>query len=336
MSSSSDLVSVVVVTFNSDPVIAETIKSIYEQTYENIELIIQDDHSSDNTMETARKWCEDHKADERFVRISISSNDENLGTSRNLNEGCRHATGRWIKEMGGDDLLTRDCIEKNVSFVTRLNEDVLVISDVIGFYENASGKRVEQPFYSNIKGPYFRKFNRRNAKQQYRMVLHEYCIDSPTFFYSRRSLENIGGYDTRYFLMEDWPFVVKWTKNGRCIRYMEEPTVYYRMGDPDTVKGTTFFNLEHEKRIQRFKEDEIYPNISRLDILYWVGEWVMRFDRFVMVRLFRNRMTRFSMIVDYVITWFVPYRWGSKVANLRRLGINGLAGMTKWYLRKAE
>ena len=186
-----DKVSVIVVTFNSADVVIDTIKSIYEQTYENIELIVQDDHSTDDTVSLIEKWCIEHDASRRFTNVVISSNLENLGTSQNLNEGCKKATGRWIKDIGGDDLLTKDCIEKNVEFATKIDEDALIMSDVIDFYQNGEGVMVKHPFDANSNVTYLRRFNQYGSDRQYRIVMRSYCLDSPTFFYSKKGLEEI-------------------------------------------------------------------------------------------------------------------------------------------------
>ena len=63
------LVSVSVITYNSSKTVLETLESVKTQTYPNIELIISDDCSPDNTVEVCREWIEQNK--ERFVRIEI-------------------------------------------------------------------------------------------------------------------------------------------------------------------------------------------------------------------------------------------------------------------------
>ena len=57
----SPLVTVGVVSYNAEIFIEDTLTSVYNQTYKNIELILSDDHSSDNTVEVAKKWFENHK-----------------------------------------------------------------------------------------------------------------------------------------------------------------------------------------------------------------------------------------------------------------------------------
>ena len=75
------LVSVPVITYNSSKFVLETLESIKAQTYQNIELIISDDCSTDNTVELCQKWVEENK--ERFVRTQIITSDLNTGVSAN-------------------------------------------------------------------------------------------------------------------------------------------------------------------------------------------------------------------------------------------------------------
>lgn len=63
------LVSVSIITYNSSSTILETLDSIYSQSYQNIELIVSDDCSTDNTVEICKKWIDEHK--DRFVRVEL-------------------------------------------------------------------------------------------------------------------------------------------------------------------------------------------------------------------------------------------------------------------------
>ena len=85
------LVSVFVVSYNAADYICETLESIKAQTYQNIELIVSDDHSSDQTVELANEWIESNK--ERFVRTELITVDHNTGVSANYNRAIRACRG---------------------------------------------------------------------------------------------------------------------------------------------------------------------------------------------------------------------------------------------------
>ena len=71
------LFSIIIVTYNSSPYVLETLESARAQTYQNIELIITDDCSIDNTVNICREWIDKNK--ERFVRTELITVEQNTG-----------------------------------------------------------------------------------------------------------------------------------------------------------------------------------------------------------------------------------------------------------------
>ena len=103
------LVSVAVVTYNSSKTVVETLDSIANQTYPDLELIVSVDCSTDNTVEICREWIEAHK--ERFVRTELLTVEKNTGVSANMNRGADACQGEWVKDIAGDDVLLPECID---------------------------------------------------------------------------------------------------------------------------------------------------------------------------------------------------------------------------------
>ena len=109
------LVSIIVITYNSAKYVLETLESAKAQTYQNIELIVSDDCSIDNTVEICREWIEQNK--NRFVRTELITIPENTGIPANCNRGVRAAQGEWVKLIAGDDMLDNDCILNYVNYI---------------------------------------------------------------------------------------------------------------------------------------------------------------------------------------------------------------------------
>lgn len=109
------LVSVVVITYKSANTILETLESFKQQTYKNIELIVSDDCSPDNTVEVVEEWIKNNSS--YFVTVQLLKNSQNIGPSGNLNRGIKAATGEWIKSLAGDDTVTPDAIAKYVEYL---------------------------------------------------------------------------------------------------------------------------------------------------------------------------------------------------------------------------
>ncbi len=81
------LVSIIVVTYNSSKYILETLESAKAQTYQNIELIVSDDCSTDNTVSICDRWL--HENDFFFFRTKLITTTQNTGVAPNCNRGLR-------------------------------------------------------------------------------------------------------------------------------------------------------------------------------------------------------------------------------------------------------
>lgn len=103
------LVSVIVATYNCEAYLIETLNSVYRQTYKDIELIVTDDCSKDNSVLVVKNWLENHK--DRFVHTIQTQTAKNSGVTANYNNGFKNATGEWVKCLDGDDLLPENAIE---------------------------------------------------------------------------------------------------------------------------------------------------------------------------------------------------------------------------------
>ena len=110
-----ELVSVLVPAFHSGNTIVKTLQSIYHQTYQNLELIVTDDGSADESIELIQDWIEANRA--RFQHAVLLTSEENTGISKNVNRGAAACKGDWIKIIAADDLLLPDCIEEYMRLV---------------------------------------------------------------------------------------------------------------------------------------------------------------------------------------------------------------------------
>jgi glycosyltransferase involved in cell wall biosynthesis len=93
--------------YNNERYIAETLDSVLCQTMEDFELLVYDDHSTDSSLEIARSFDD--------PRISVFSNERNLGPEGNWNRAVSDVRGRYVKLLCADDLLFPECLEKQVA-----------------------------------------------------------------------------------------------------------------------------------------------------------------------------------------------------------------------------
>lgn len=106
------LVSIIMPSWNTAEYIEESIKSVINQSYENWELIIVDDCSTDNTDDVIKRFLGD-------TRIKYLKNEKNCGAALTRNKAIREARGEWIAFLDSDDLWKPQKIEKQIDFMNR-------------------------------------------------------------------------------------------------------------------------------------------------------------------------------------------------------------------------
>ena len=222
------LVSVPVITYNSSKFVLETLESIKAQTYQNIELIISDDCSTDNTVELCQKWVEENK--ERFVRTQIITSDLNTGVSANGNRGRDACQGEWIKGIAGDDLLMPDCIESCVQFCIE-NDAKCVFGKMVAFGDDTqlANRLTKEASLRNDM------MSRLSRKELYDTIVRGNPPSAPAFFYNRQFfVDNNIVNDIRIPMIEDLPKWLNILKTGCCFNFMDKVIVRYRIGGIST------------------------------------------------------------------------------------------------------
>lgn len=108
----SDLVSIIMPSYNTGKYISETIESVLAQTYKNWELIIVDDCSADNTDEAVEKYLADK-------RIKYLKNERNSGAAISRNRALREAKGKWVAFLDSDDLWMPEKLMWQIKFMKK-------------------------------------------------------------------------------------------------------------------------------------------------------------------------------------------------------------------------
>lgn len=117
--------------YNCEKTLEDAIESILRQTYQNWELIMCDDGSSDNTYQVALKY-----RDRYPEKIIVIQNEKNMGLAATLNRCAQYATGKYIARMDGDDISVSERFEKQVNFLENHPEYDLVGTYMKAFDEN--------------------------------------------------------------------------------------------------------------------------------------------------------------------------------------------------------
>jgi alpha-1,3-rhamnosyltransferase len=225
------LVSIVVITYNSSDYVLETLESAKDQTYKNIELIISDDCSTDNTVEICKNWLEENK--ERFKHTELIKVEKNTGIPANCNRGVKASMGEWVKLIAGDDILFNEAIKNYLDFLKQ-NKEVHILHSEIEFFENDK---------TTTKKSYYTKnsFFWLSAKKQYQKLLHKNTLNAPSIIFSKFIFDELDGFDESFKLIEDYPFWLKATKAGYKIWFFDKTNVYYRIHNQSVQRNNSPF-----------------------------------------------------------------------------------------------
>lgn len=256
------LVSVCIVTYNSAKFLVDTLDSIKNQTYDNIELIIGDDASKDNTVVICKKWITENK--DRFISTTIVTQPTNKGVCNNLNACYSVAKGDWIKIIAGDDILLPNCISDYVSYIVEKPQADILFSKMIHFSGDVYNKK--NSFYEDDS--YTQGFFLENDEKKLYSVARKNALAAPTLFHRNGIIQNLGGYDTDY-CFEDWPMWLKLLENHYKFDYIDKYTVAYRHHSASVSSFTNkFFNFKLESDIYKFRQKYCFKYYSSKEIKF--------------------------------------------------------------------
>lgn len=220
------LVSVPVITYNSSETIVDTLDSIKHQTYQNIELIISDDCSTDNTVAICKDWIEKNK--ERFVYTQLLAVENNTGVSANVNRAWKACKGDWVKGVAGDDVLIDTCIQKLVKFITD-NPNYICAFARMSAFGRAPEENVEY-----VQRVFNYDFFQWSYEKQKDFIIYEgNCLPAPTFFFNRKAmLEELNiSIDERIPMIDDVALWINLLRKGVRFGFMNKKIVLYRLSD---------------------------------------------------------------------------------------------------------
>ena len=249
MDSKKPLVSIYTLTYNSSKTVLETLESIYLQTYPNIELIVSDDASTDNTLDIVRTWVNSHS--NRFKRVEIITVSKNTGVTENRRRAIALCDGEWIKNIPGDDALFHDAIEKLVNF-TNLNPHAKMIQAKCARYDTILEESHLIEINDSSENVIYKV---STARQQFDILLCWPCIDAPAMFYHKSVFEIPDFYHCGYSGLEDYPWFLRYTYLGNKIYYCNELVSKYRKSSTSLQITTNYNNIITKSYLQHFFEE---------------------------------------------------------------------------------
>ncbi len=233
-----DLVSVVIPAYNHQQYVVEALNSVYDQSYQNIELILLDDCSKDSTLKVAQQWAEERKASERFTRVIIEKNAVNLGAHNTINRGLFLAKGNALTILNSDDAYAINRIEILMQAAEEHQADWLFSGiRVVG----EKGQRVFSALAIEIEA--FVDYASCFPAVSFALLKKNIAATTGNLFFSRELYNKVGEFrNLRY--CHDWDFAMQACLISEPV-FVSQPLYDYR------IHGTNSFStLKVEQHLE--------------------------------------------------------------------------------------
>lgn len=242
------LVTVIALCYNQSSFISDALNSVKDQTYQNIELIVIDDHSSDDSVQQIEKWIASYTNS-----IKLIVHDTNQGICKTINQGLRRASGKYIQLLACDDILDPKKIEHHVRILEANPEKALVFSDV--HIINSDGKPIGKTYFDT------RKYAISDTYNPYCTLIRKGNFMHPLSQLIRKEiLVELGGYDESLWF-EDYDMNLRITKKYSVI-YDLFVSAFYRqhatnaIGSLASIKAQRTYFYTFLKQYSRQSEFE--------------------------------------------------------------------------------
>ncbi|WP_234571716.1 glycosyltransferase family 2 protein [Rhodohalobacter sp. 614A] len=249
------LISVIIPTYNRAHLITEAIDSVLSQTYNNFELLVVDDYSTDNTEKVIKSYNDS--------RIHYLANTRKKGAQGARNTGLFAAKGEWVAMLDSDDIWLPEKLEKQIDYLLKKTKQKIVgIGCGFASYDFKNNRIVSKRIPSKVA------FSRKD-------LLYENCIGGfSVFIFKKKAAFRFNGFDEEFTARQDLDFYISLTDIGQ-IEMVKDVLVLYRFDNKNRI--TTDFSshissliLFKKKYADEINNDERLKNRihSRLFLFY--------------------------------------------------------------------
>lgn len=215
-------ISVIIPTYNRANLIERSVRSVLDQTYDNLEVIVVDDCSTDNTLEVVES-IDDSRV--HFHRLA-----KNGGAGQARNEGVKLATAELIAFQDSDDAWRPEKLQKQMSYWEK-HPDYLMV--YCAYESHIPGEAPLRMPYSGMTGDL-------EGDVFYSLLLRN-SIGAPTMLLKKDCFVEIGGFDSSLKCLEDWDFALRFS-HEYLVGYVDEilMDVYMTAGSVSSKAGAFF------------------------------------------------------------------------------------------------
>lgn len=205
-----ELVTVIIPTYNRAKLVRKAIDSVLKQTYTNFEVLVIDDHSTDNTKEIIESFDDD--------RIKYLLNERKKGAQGARNTGLLNAKGEWIAFLDSDDLWLKEKLQVQLSELASTKKYFCFSH----WYELKNDKTYLKT----------RKLSIDNTS----IYRENYIGTFSTVMLHSRIIDEIGLLDENLSACQDWDYWIRIIDNYNAL-YISEPLIKYRIHGSDRISN---------------------------------------------------------------------------------------------------
>jgi len=289
MQSSQPLVSVVIPCYNHEKFVQDSIQSVIDQTYENIELIIIDDGSKDGSVEKIQKMVD--ICEQRFARFEFRHR-ANIGLSATLNEALEWCEGKYFSSIASDDQMLNYKTSMQVKYLERSQEVIAVFGGV--YFIDDSNEVIEK------------KVNKYKVYSFKEIFMHKHDLPAPTQMIVLKALKEIQGFNAD-IKIEDWFMLLKLSSLGKVV-YQDKIYSKYRQHANNFSHNIDVMQSERLKVINLFSDDILYGDAKRRLEVISINEYILVDKKKSLMLLFKYiRKNKIFLINPSFFKIFLKY-----------------------------
>lgn len=234
-------VSVVICGYNHGRFVEQALDSVSSQTWLPTQLVITDDHSSDDTPLRIEKWATSH-----WPNAELVLNSRNVGFPAMLNSVVPLLAGDLVAIMSADDWMTHDRIEKQLRTFEESPPTVGMVYGDMTEVDERGAPTGQRWFDTDRMGPV------PGSGDLFIPMLTRACMSAPTVMMKRQLLVSAGPYDES-LAAEDYDMFLRLSRLAEW-RYLPEPVVNYRVLSSSLSRSSVFTQTYRDGRLRLLRK----------------------------------------------------------------------------------
>ena len=265
-----NLLSVIILSYKNGDMLYETIDSVLEQTYPDIEIVLCDDASPEFEKSRVEAYISARNRG-NISNVTVIVNPVNVGTVKNLNRGIAEAKGGFLKVIAGDDLFASpDICSVQIEYLKEHPDANLVVGNIQECDDRMNPRSMSGFLLKDDRNPLFRD---RNALLKYLARKGQKALATQAICFRKSFFAKYGLYNEEFRLIEDLPMAIRIAENEKMIGYINLPCVKHRGSGVGVSTSNDAFDV---RKIQYYEDLEKFYTISLMPLKDIVGSTFVR------------------------------------------------------------